>query len=86
MIDKIVSKEDMKADENIKQLVITRIEAQMSPNLRLSIGGMGSYNMEEMIRHVKEGDEIGKQIIQAHLNFIKAQFSGELISALNSVE
>lgn len=70
--------------EKIKELVIARIEARMSPNLKLSIGGSKSFNKEEMIQHVKEGDLIGKQIIQVHLNFIKAQISGQLLSALET--
>jgi len=72
-------------DENVKQLVITRIEAQMSPNLRLSIGDEKSLDKEEMIEHVKKGDETGKLIVESHLRFIQAQASGALIQALNSV-
>ncbi|MBU1203774.1 MAG: hypothetical protein KKG60_01765 [Nanoarchaeota archaeon] len=72
-------------DEEIKELVIARIEARMSPNLKLSIGGSQTLRKDEMIKHVKEGDSIGKQIIHVHLNFIKAQVSGNLISALNKV-
>jgi hypothetical protein len=72
-------------DENIKQLIITRIEAQMSPNLRLSIGNEKSLNIEEMIEHVKRGDSTGRLIVESHLRFIQAQASGALIQALNSV-
>ena len=86
MTEKDISKQKNERNEDIKQLVITRIEAQMSPNLRLSIGEKGSLGMEEMINHIKKGDEIGEQIIESHLNFIKAQASGALIQALNSVE
>lgn len=73
-------------EEIIRDLVITRINAQMSPNLKLSIGENGSLDINQMIEHVKQGDSIGQQIIQAHMNFIKAQASGALTSALNSVE
>jgi hypothetical protein len=72
--------------EKIKELVVARIEAQVSPNLRLSIGGAGSFDKTEMIMHVQSGDEIGKQIANAHIQFLQAQASGKLISALNSVE
>lgn len=85
MIENVDSKK-AELNESIKQLVITRIEAQMSSNLRLSVGESGSLDMEEMIKHVKKGDQIGEQIIQSHLAFIKAQASGALIYALNSVE
>jgi len=72
-------------DEKLKELVIARIEAQMSPNLRLSVGGGGSLDKDQIIEHIEKGDEVGKQIVQSHLNFIKAQSSGQLISALNSI-
>ncbi len=70
---------------NIKELVITRIEVQASPYLRLSIGSHGSMSKEEMIKHVKEEDEIGKRIIQAHLHFLQAVASGEMVKAIVSI-
>lgn len=85
MIEKNSSKEKNDLSEGIKELVITRIEAQMSPNLKLSVGDAGSLDVNKMIEHVKNGDEVGKQIINSHMNFIKAQASGELMSALTSV-
>jgi len=72
-------------DEEIKKLVVARIEAQISPNLKLSIGSNESLDKNEMIEHVMKNDEVGKQIIQVHLNFIKSQASGQLASALSSV-
>ena len=72
-------------EEKWKQLVIERINAGMSPNLRLSIGMKGSLNKEEVLEHVRKGDEIGLQIINLHRNFMKAQASGQLIKVLNSI-
>lgn len=85
MNDKNDDRGKIHISEEVKELVITRIEAQMSPNLKLSIGERGSLDMEEMIKHVKEGDKIGRQIIDSHLRFIQAQASGALVTALNSV-
>jgi hypothetical protein len=82
--DWIFSSEDI--SDEIKDLVIARIDARISPNLKLSIGDVGSLDKDQMIKHVREGDEIGRQIMQVHLSFIKAQASGKLISALNSVK
>jgi len=73
---------DLSRDE--KELVILRIETTSS-NLRLSIGGGKSMSKEEMIEHVRKGDEIGKQIIQSHLNFLRAAASGNLTNLLSSV-
>jgi len=76
---------NIEINEKIKELIIARIEAKMSPHLKLSIGSDGSLNKDEMIEHVKEGDNIGKRIIQVHLNFLRAQSSGELTKALNTL-
>jgi len=73
--------EEFETDKGIKELVIARIEAKIPSNVKMSIGGgVGSLSKEEMIEHVKKGDEQGKQIIQIHLKFIKAVTSGEFIS------
>ena len=82
---KFNKKEKNKIDKRLQELVIARIEAQMSSNLKLSIGNGGSLDKTQIIEHIEKGDEIGRQIVQSHLNFIRAQSSGQLISALNSI-
>jgi hypothetical protein len=72
-------------NEEVKKLIIARIEARMPSNIKMSIGGIGSLSKEEMIEHVKKGDEQGQQIVTMHMNFIKAVTSGELIRELNKV-
>lgn len=70
--------------EELKKLVIARIDAKMPPHLKISIGSGGSLSKEEMMEHVKKGDEKGIQIVQMHINFIKAVTSGKLIKELNA--
>ena len=84
MKKEIVSKE-LELNEKLKELVIARIKASMSQNLKLSIGSDGSLSKEQMIDHVKEGDTIGKRIVETHLNFMRAQATGQLTAALNTV-
>lgn len=72
--------------EKIKELVIAKIESNMPSNLKLSIGAYGSLTKEEIIEHVKEGDEIGRQIVRAHMSFLKAVASGELTKKIISAE
>ncbi len=84
MEERIISK-NSELNEELKELVIARIKAQVSSNLKLSIGSSGSLDKEKMIEHVETGSEVGRQIIEAHINFIKAQASGALVTALNSV-
>ncbi|MCK4649933.1 hypothetical protein KAT36_01745 [Candidatus Pacearchaeota archaeon] len=80
----IISKEK-ELNETLKKLVVARIEASMSSTLKLSIGSDGSLTKNQMIEHVMGGDNIGKRIIQTHLNFMRAQATGQLTTALNTV-
>jgi hypothetical protein len=77
--------QEIKINEEIKKLVIARIDARMPSNIKVSIGSSGSMSKEEMIEHVKKEDEAGKQIITMHLNFIKAVTSGHFIKQINQV-
>lgn len=76
----------MKINNKLKELVIARINANMPSNFRLCIGPGKSLSKEEIIGHVRKGDEQGIQIVQMHMNFIKAITSGKLIKELNSLE
>ena len=66
-------------------LVVARINATLSSNLKMAKGFDGSLDKEAMIAHVKKGDKVGQRIVQSHLGFMKAQASGQLLSALNAV-
>lgn len=78
-------KEKFEISEKIKKLVIARIDARMPANLKMSIGASGSLSKEEMIEHVRKGDKEGVQIVNMHLNFIKAVTSGDLIREINTL-
>jgi len=78
-------KDKEKVNEKQKEIVIARIEAQLPSNLKLSIGSGESLTKQEMIKHVEDGDEQGKQIMNMHINFIKAISSGKLAKELSSV-
>ena len=70
----------------VKELVITKIDAQMPSHLKLSIGSYGTLSKEEMIEHVRKEDVVGRQIIKAQMSFLKALASGEFKKAMISVE
>lgn len=76
---------NIEINEEQKKLVIARIDARMPPTLKLSIGGMGSFSKEELIKHIKEGDPVGKQVVMMHLNFIKAVTTGKFTQAISKV-
>jgi len=79
------SSSNLKVSEALKELVVARIEARMPSNFKLSMGSGGSIDKAAMIEHVKKGDGVGEKIIRAHLSFMKAQASGQLTTALNTV-
>lgn len=85
MIDKTSSKE-IKINEEMKGVVMARIDAQVPSNLKLAIGGYWVMNKEEMIEHIKKGDEVGNQIVKRHILFLKSLASGEFTRAIASVE
>ncbi|MEK6927965.1 MAG: hypothetical protein AABX11_06040 [Nanoarchaeota archaeon] len=72
-------------NKKIKELVLARIDAQTRSNLRLFIDSSKGMNKEEIMNHVRKGDEIGKQIIKMHINFIRAVASGEITNLIDSV-
>lgn len=80
------NEKDIKINEKLKEIVIARIEAQMPSDYKLYIGSYGGLSKEELIEHVKKGDEIGRFVIKSHVSFLKALASGEFMRAINSVE
>jgi hypothetical protein len=78
-------KEEPEISEEIKKLVMARIDARMPANIKMSIGSSGSLSKEEMIDHVKKGDEEGRQIVNMHMNFIKAVSNGDFTKELNTL-
>ena len=85
MKERSQSDKENETDERIKELVLARIDAQVPSNLRLFIGSSNGMNKEQIMEHVRKGDAVGKQIIQMHINFMKAVVKGEVTNLINSV-
>lgn len=75
-----------KIPEKIKELVIFKIETDMPSNLKLSVGSYGNLTKEEIIESIKKDTDVGKQIVRAHMAFLRAVASGEFTKELASVE
>lgn len=58
-----------KIDEDVIKLVIARLST-MPPTVKLSIGNAGTFTKDELIKHVQNGDNIGKLIIDMHMNYL----------------
>ena len=66
-----ITEEKVKYDEEIKKLVLIRLES-MPPNIKIALGPGEEYTKEELIGHVKKEDSFGKEFINAQLHYLKA--------------
>ena len=71
----MAEEKDLKITEALKDLVSARLDL-MSPDLAISIGSSGTFTKNELIEHVKQGDEVGRTIIEMEMEFLEAIKSG----------
>ncbi len=71
-----------KIDPEIKKLILWRIDTSVPKHFKLVMGDKGTFNKEELKKHVEEEDDVGMKFVQMELNFIKALSSGEFTKAL----
>ena len=62
--------------EDIKKLVMARILAS-SDDLGVSLGSK-DYNKGKMLESVEKGDELGQEIINIHMEYIKDMAQGAI--------
>ncbi len=65
----------MAREEEVKEIVIARIEATPE-GVGVSFGDHGDLSKEQIIEHIRIGDEIGKKIIEVQLNYLRALKEG----------
>ena len=58
-----------KVDEDVIKLVVARLST-MPSTVKLSIGNTGTFTKDQLIKHVQDGDNIGKLIIDMHMNYL----------------
>lgn len=57
--------------QDVINLVIARLETIPS-NVSVSIGGEGSYTIEQLIERIKQQDEVGKKMVEMQLAYIRS--------------
>ncbi len=72
----------MDVEQNIKNLVIARLEV-LSENIGISIGSLGNFSKEELICHVRNGDEVGQKIIEVEMDFLRGLKQGNFYGKEN---
>lgn len=82
MNKKKVKKNKTVIPEEVKKLVIERLSF-MDRNRTIYIGDDDSrhkYTRDELIKHVLNGDTIGKTIVDMEMSFLKALADGSLLN------
>jgi len=70
---------ERRINEELKEIVVARLDT-ISPNKKISIGSSGEFRKDELIQHVRDGDEIGRKIVEIELEFLRAQKEGILLA------
>lgn len=78
-----MKKEDKEKKEEIKKLVIARLDA-LPPNISISVGSEGHFNKEELIKQIENDTEIGKKMIEIELEYLRKLKEGILYASGNS--
>lgn len=58
-------------EHNLTDLVIARLQT-LPEDQEVSIGSEGKFNKNELLQHVKNGDKVGKKIIEIELNYLQS--------------
>lgn len=61
--------------EEFKEIVIKRLEA-MPENVKVSMGSVGTFSREELIRHVIKDSDIGKFIVKMQIKYLRSMSRG----------
>lgn len=63
-------------DEDIRQLVIARVRA-IPKDVQVSIGS-GDYTKEQLLENVAENTEVGQEIIENQMDYLRDLASGAI--------
>ncbi len=70
-------------DASVKELVLTRLET-LPPGAVISIGGGQELTKEELIKSVREGNDVGQKIIEIEMSFLQGLKEGILYGAASA--
>ena len=69
---------DPELKEQLSKLVLERVNV-MPDTLCMSVGSM-ELTKKDVVQHVQDGDEIGKQVMEMELGFLRDLASGAIYS------
>lgn len=68
-------------DDQLRELVIARLST-IPQNLQMAVGS-NQYSIEELIKSVQNGDEVGSQLVVMQVQYLKDLASGEMYKAFD---
>ena len=71
-----------KIPEELKKILIWKLDIEIPPTYKLSVGNKGTFTREELKKHVEQEDEVGMAFANMQLGFMKALASGRFSEAL----
>lgn len=74
---------DKTTQEQLKELVVARLQV-LPPDASISIGSEGNFTRDELIKHVKNNDELGMKITEIELEYLRALKEGTLYAQNSS--
>jgi len=70
------------ANQKLKELVLAKLDSYPSDR-KMSIGSKGEFTKAQLIKSVEAEDDIGKQIMEMELEFLKAISRGDFYRDIN---
>lgn len=67
---------DLEVQEQLKQIVLARVRTIPSDE-RVSLGN-DEYSSEELINHIENGDDVGKELVIMHWKYMQDIAKGAL--------
>lgn len=59
------------SDDEVRKLVVARLSV-LSSDVYIAVGSEGSFSRDELIQHVESNDEIGQEIADIQLRWLRS--------------
>lgn len=59
------------SDHEIRKLVLARLSV-LSSDTVISLGSEGSFNRDELVRKVQEGDKVGQKLAEMQMEWLQS--------------
>ncbi len=73
-----------KAKEYLRELVAARIEA-LSDDLEIFFGEQ-NYTREQLVQNIKEGTELGQEIVELQLKYLQDMAAGKIYQTEDKIQ